>query len=296
MGFLDRMRGRGQVKDVGGGKIQVDAVLLRGGQTVEAVGESHYQEALSQVCGGKTPDGHQHLCVAALVPEPDNPYDANAVGVHVDSLKVAHLSREDAAAYQPVLARLAAKRMVGACNAMIVGGWNRGGGDEGHFGIRLDLAPPQWAHPDDPEPPPPPPPTSAPGSATEQSRVRTGQSSSPHLDVGKVRGKHYTDWTETVKDLKRLGHLEQASDLLEELCAAAEDESDEAQQTLPPWYFEQQAIVLRKLKDYDGEVEVLRRYAASPWAIPGEFDERLTKAIEKADRHRDEQHAKGETF
>lgn len=279
MGLLDRLLGRSRGETFQTGLAQRNALVLRGGRTVEAVGESYYQDALARVCGGKTYDGHQHPCIATLVPEPHNPYDRNAVGIYVDGQKVGHLSRSDAAAYQPLLARLANDGVVGTCTAMIVGGWDRGAGDEGHFGIRLDLAPPEWAHPDDPRPVPA-------TTASPRAGVRTGQSSSPRLDVGKVRGKHYTEWAETVKDLKRLGHLQQAADLLEELCCAAEAESQEAQQTLPPWYFEQRAIVLRKLKDYDGEVEILRRYAASPWAVPGRFDERLAKAIEKADRQR----------
>jgi hypothetical protein len=39
--------------------------------------------------------------------------------------------------------RLAEQRQVGACSATITGGWDRGDGDTGHFGITLDLA-----HPD----------------------------------------------------------------------------------------------------------------------------------------------------
>jgi len=78
------------------------------GRTVEVVGESHYQESPDAICGGKCEDGHHLMCQAELRPEPENPYDRHAVAVYVDDRKVGHLSRDD-------------------------------DGDEGHYGIRLDL-------------------------------------------------------------------------------------------------------------------------------------------------------------
>jgi hypothetical protein len=57
--------------------------------------------------------------------------------------EVGHLSRPAAQAFAPVGQRLAEQRQVGACSAIITGGWDRGDGDTGHFGVTLDLA-----HPD----------------------------------------------------------------------------------------------------------------------------------------------------
>jgi hypothetical protein len=76
-------------------------------------------------------------------PGPDNPYDPNAVAVYIAGRKVGHLPRPAAQAFAPVDRRLAEQRQVGACSATITGGWDRGDGDTGHFGITLDLA-----HPD----------------------------------------------------------------------------------------------------------------------------------------------------
>lgn len=39
-------------------------------------------------------------CVARMIPETDNQYDSNAVGVHVDGKLVAYLSRANAARYR----------------------------------------------------------------------------------------------------------------------------------------------------------------------------------------------------
>lgn len=74
---------------------------------VAVVGESHYQDALRALTRRQPPDG---VFTARLVPEPDNPYDANAVAVCADGdgSKVGYLSREVAKSYQARLARLAA--------------------------------------------------------------------------------------------------------------------------------------------------------------------------------------------
>jgi hypothetical protein len=109
---------------------QPTAVMLSGGLEVGIV-------------GGKGPESVRIPTQATLVPEPDNPYDPNAVAVYIAGRKVGHLPRPAAQAFAPVGRRLAEQRQVGACSATIAGGWDRGDGDTGHFGITLDLA-----HPD----------------------------------------------------------------------------------------------------------------------------------------------------
>jgi HIRAN domain len=113
--------------------------VLPGGEAVEVVGESYYQDALDAICGGKCEDGHRLMCQAELRPEPDNEYDKRAVGVYVDGTMVGHLSRTDAKARQPQLLALRSQGKRPMCGALISGGWYRGPGDEGHYGIRLDL-------------------------------------------------------------------------------------------------------------------------------------------------------------
>jgi hypothetical protein len=106
----------------------------------EVVGESKYQDALSNICGGHCEEGHEHECLAELVPEPDNPYDPNAVAVLIEGEKVAYLSRFDAKRYLDELARLGHAGDRASCDAMINGGWDRGGREKGYFGVELDLA------------------------------------------------------------------------------------------------------------------------------------------------------------
>lgn len=80
---------------------------LRGDGRLQVVGESFYQEALEIVARGDTFEREiaSHLPVrVVLVPEPENPFDDNAVRVDVSrgeaSLKVGYLAREQAAQYK----------------------------------------------------------------------------------------------------------------------------------------------------------------------------------------------------
>jgi hypothetical protein len=94
LGFFKRLSGKVVGPDL-------EPVILPGGESVEVVGDSYYQDALDAICGGKCEDGHQLMCRAELRPEPDNEYDKRAVGVYVDGRKVGHLNRADANAGLP---------------------------------------------------------------------------------------------------------------------------------------------------------------------------------------------------
>jgi hypothetical protein len=117
-----------------------------GFKVVNVVGESAYQGTLEQLAGGRTIDGGRNPDhMAALIPEPHNPYDPNAVRVVIVSGNAGHigyLSRADAIAYRPVIDHLAAVGKLAACRASLSGGWDRGGGDRGSFGVRLFLGKP----------------------------------------------------------------------------------------------------------------------------------------------------------
>jgi hypothetical protein len=58
--------------------------MLSGGLEVALVGESNYQEALTTIAGSKRPESVRIPTQAILMPEPDNPYDPNAVAVYID--------------------------------------------------------------------------------------------------------------------------------------------------------------------------------------------------------------------
>jgi len=120
----------------------VRATLFSGGETLEVVGESHHQDELSELVGGRTNDPVRQETIALLIPNPDNPYDANAIEVRIDGLIIGHLSREDAATYRPGLIELMRRTdpPLIALNGMIVGGGRRG--DRiGYLGVFLDHDP-----------------------------------------------------------------------------------------------------------------------------------------------------------
>jgi hypothetical protein len=105
----------------------------------DVVGESHYQDALNVICGGKTERGHHKIVKALLVCEDPNPYDSHAVRVDIEGKTVGHLSRMNARHFREELIAGGFAGITGVCSAEIVGGWDRGGGDEGHYGVKLDL-------------------------------------------------------------------------------------------------------------------------------------------------------------
>lgn len=109
-----------------------------GAFTVDVVGESHYQENLEKICGGRTRESQDLKVRATLIPESDNPYDKNAVRVDIQGKTVGHLSREAAGEYRRDLRAAGFQNAPATCWANVRGGWKRGQ-DEGHFGVKLDL-------------------------------------------------------------------------------------------------------------------------------------------------------------
>ena len=117
--------------------------VLDGRVDLDVVGESHYQEDLWHLAGGRrNPEERVRVAVCAvLVPEADNPYDSNAVAIWVDGLQVGHLSRDDAQRYRPGLLALQQEHgMPVALRGVIVGGGIREDGP-GMLGVFLNHNP-----------------------------------------------------------------------------------------------------------------------------------------------------------
>lgn len=111
-----------------------------GGFPLEAVGESHYQDALLQICGRYNRYGHQHECEASIGLEPDNPYDANAVRVSIQGRTVGYLPRHQASRVAAAMRELGIS--AAGCGARVNGGWRTNQHDQGYFGVRLAV--PTW--------------------------------------------------------------------------------------------------------------------------------------------------------
>ncbi len=110
-----------------------------GDYLLEVVGEASYQDAISQICGGKTKQGHRKQVQALLVHDDANQHDRKAVRVDVAGSTVGYLSREHARKFRDQLTRMGHRGAPVACAAIIVGGWDRGNGNTGHFGVKLDV-------------------------------------------------------------------------------------------------------------------------------------------------------------
>jgi hypothetical protein len=110
-----------------------------GTYSLDIVGESKYQSALEEICGGRTEEGHKKIVQATLIHEDDNPYDNKAIRVDIGGMSVGYLSRENARQYRKRLNEAGHPGITTTCSAMIVGGWDCGGDDKGHFGVKLDI-------------------------------------------------------------------------------------------------------------------------------------------------------------
>jgi HIRAN domain len=132
MGLLARLLGAGRTQSV-------EAEPQFGPKAVEriaAVGESHYQSALRSICGAKVGEAVRFECFAALVPEPDNPYDPKAIRVEVERKLVGYLSRDDAEELNEAIVEAAQREQNGLVRAMIAG---REDGQTTNLGVFLEL-------------------------------------------------------------------------------------------------------------------------------------------------------------
>lgn len=100
-------------------------------------------------------------------------------------------------------------------------------------------------------------------------------------EPGFVDGRHYTEWVDVVRDLRRGGDDADALKLLEKLMRATLQEAAATGLPPAPWYFEQAAMVHRKAQDPTGEVAVLKRFLAgmpAGFEVPPQIPDRLRKA------------------
>lgn len=105
----------------------------------DVVGESHYQHNIERIAGGRSSQSANKACKATLLLDDGNAHDKNAVKVYIDGMVVGHLDREMAKSWRPQLRKQGLPVGNYTCDALVVGGWDKGGGDAGHFGVKLDL-------------------------------------------------------------------------------------------------------------------------------------------------------------
>ena len=124
--------GRGPSSEQGDDNVETEA--LDDSFVLPAVGESNYQEALRSICGEPSENGEDRIVDAVLILEDSNPYDPQAVRVDIPGKTVGYLSRANARRFRKSHAEAST-----TCKARIRGGWDRGGGDTGSYGVSLDV-------------------------------------------------------------------------------------------------------------------------------------------------------------
>ena len=82
--------------------------------------------------------------------------------------------------------------------------------------------------------------------------------------LGEVRGKHFTEWVEEVKQLKRDGKHQEVLDLCLLAVDAIEAESKADGLAVAPWWYDQAALAARRTNQPAIERAVMERYLAHP--------------------------------
>lgn len=119
--------------------VEGEPLDFSGADEVEVKGEASYQDDFRAIVGPKRPGGYAHAVTATLRREPSNRYDPNAVAVYVEGRLLGYVNRDDSAGMSLNLSRIEAAfpgRPV-TVSGRIVGGWERSGGDSGHYGLRI---------------------------------------------------------------------------------------------------------------------------------------------------------------
>ena len=219
---------------------------------------------------------------AQLQHEPENPYDSNAVAVYVEGERIGYVPGgfNDAVLPHNVYSRKVPLQLFTAWLPK---------GLRGEAWIWVGNGSPQWEWSADNRPPMSPQEKAlAKHQATEQmirEAVEEGGERAESFKRGSFNGIHYRETVEPIKQLKREGRLEEALQLCYTAIQAAENDTDFP--APPPWYTEQAAIILRKLKRPDEEEAVLRRWLAhcpkDRHSDTGYIDisERLAKLLQK---------------
>jgi len=115
-------------------------IMGNGQFCVDVAGESFYPESFFALCGPRREEGISEETRARLTLQDDNEHDRHAVQVTIGGHAVGHLPREAARAFRRTV-RYGKLSMYETfeCGALICGGWDRGNGDVGNYGVRLDL-------------------------------------------------------------------------------------------------------------------------------------------------------------
>lgn len=268
-----------RAEDIGDrrGPLPAEGLGLLSGNALEVVGESHHQDVILALIGGRRSGRVRGTFLASLIPEPDNRYDPDAVSVRIDGRHVGYVTRPGAKAYKPILARLTEAGRVAYCRADIVGGGRRESGEQASYGVFVYAA-----------------------EASEQkelldreldgksraeiARARPALQDGTETGLGTYRGRHHSAWHAEAKRLHAAGEAVAAEQLLLAILDATEAEAARDSFGVAPATYESLAVIYRKRKDREAEIAILERFAGQhhgPGASPPKLLDRLAKLRSK---------------
>lgn len=94
---------------------------------VKVVGARYYRDAINRVAQNATGNSALVFCTASLVPEADNPHDAQAVAVMIAGEKIGYLQRDAAPALRSRLHEVGLDGETSLCRAVISAGLEASG-------------------------------------------------------------------------------------------------------------------------------------------------------------------------
>ena len=109
------------------------------------------------------------------------------------------------------------------------------------------------------------------------------------MTVAMLDGKHYSQYTDSIKLLMKEGNLSEAESLLMKIVALTEEEDRVKGGGVAPFYYNELAKIYRKQKDLDKEVAILERFAKQNHAR-GSMPPKLLERLEKAKKLKDKVH------
>ncbi len=101
--------------------------------------------------------------------------------------------------------------------------------------------------------------------------------------LGDVRGRHFTEWIEEVKQLKRDGRQQDVIDLCSEAIEATEAEYKKDGLAVAPWWYEQVAMAARRSGQPDIERQAMQRYLDHPGRKNPDYVDKFNRLIAKLD-------------
>jgi len=111
----------------------------------------------------------------------------------------------------------------------------------------------------------------------------------PISGPGYVDGRLYVTYVNDVKELEKLGKIDEAESLLLRLVVAMEKACKIDNDGVAPWYYNELAKIYRKKREYQKEVTIIKRFSHQKPARgvgPKKLLERLERARELAENSR----------